>query len=1489
MFARKGVFFLGVCATVIILSLLTARPAHAAPGKNIPVTVTQPDGTVLNLFASGDEYYNWLHDAQGYTIMQDPETGYYVYADLVKGELVPSEFVAGKADPAAAGLEPHLNVSPATKGKIREDALKQKLPVGGPVINAPTTGTMTNLVIFIRFSDEAEFTTPTSTYNNMLNSSTAGADSLRNYFREVSYNALTINSSLFPTPGSTIVSYQDSHPRGYYQPYNAVTNPIGYTDDRGLREHTLLRDAINYVDGLGQFPNGAAIDGDGDGYVDSLSFVVSGNSDGWSDLLWPHAWSLFTYNVTISGKIVDGYSLHLHSWLVPGGTGVLAHEMFHVLGAPDLYHYADNGIQPVGGWDVMEANFTPPQHMGCYMKYKYGHWISSIPEIEALGTYTLNPLTSATNNCKRINSPYSSTEFFILEYRNTATSTFESSLPGTGLLVYRINTLASGNADGPPDEVYVYRPGGTSTVNGDVNNAHFSSDVGRTVINDGTDPSSFLSDGSAGSLNICSVGAANATINFEICEPSVPVIFADSFESGSLSAWSGAVIGGGDLSTTTDAALIGSYGMQAIINDNTSLYVSDTSPVNESRYRARFYFNPRSIAMASADVHTLLLGRTGSGSNVFAIQLNNSTGTMSGYRIRTQVFNDGGNATNGSYFSISNDTHFIEIDWQAATAAGANNGYISLWIDGVQVYTSPGIDNDGRRVEDVRLGAVTGIDSGTRGTYYFDAFESRRQSYIGPAEGEPPSNTAPVVNAGVDQTITLSSSASLDGAVTDDGLPNPPGTVTTTWSKVSGPGTISFGNPNAVDTSASFSAAGSYVLRLTANDSLLSSSDEVSITVNPSSPPDLVIQSLTSVPANPQVNQPVTFSVVIKNQGSGPASGFWVDLYVDTSLPTGCGGQGQVDLPVDSLAAGASQTLTLDYAGFTTAGDHTVIARVDTDCGVSESNESNNTSSISVPVSDTEPPGSLIFEDNFETGNLSRWTSCTADGGDLSVTTAAKYAGNYGMQAVIDDNVLINCTSDHPDAETRYQASFRFQPNSIPMTSGDTHVIFGGYSGTSTMVLRVQFRKSSGNYQVQAGLLKDGSGWTSTSWQTISGNAYHLIELDWKAATGAGANNGSLLFKVDGAQLPELAGVDNDTRRIDRARLGVVNAIDTGTRGTYYFDEFVSSSGDEGSGSVSVVGAVTADENWNPKTTFAPGDPIQWVLDVQNDTGQDAQIELTFDVRGPNGEQITYSNSVVTTGPGLWSWGLPGTVQSGLDGTYTLYGSVLYQGTLSEVSSTYTVTTAPGDPIFKDGFESGNFSAWTTNTNDSGDLSVTGAAKYAGNYGMQALINDKLPIFVSDGTPNAEPRYRARFYFNRNSVSMVSGNAHFIFKGFAGTDASPIELLRVELRRTSTAYQLRASLVNDGTAWTHTAWVPIPDGWNSIEVDWRAASGAGANNGGLTLWIGGVQKANLTGIDNDTRRIDFVRLGALNGIDPEIQGTYYFDAFESRRQTYIGP
>ena len=92
-------------------------------------------------------------------------------------------------------------------------------------------------------------------------------------------------------------------------------------------------------------------------------------------------------------------------------------------------------------------------------------------------------------------------------------------------------------------------------------------------------------------------------------------------------------------------------------------------------------------------------------------------------------------------------------------------------------------------------------------------------------------NHPPVVDAGPDQSVTLPAAATLDGTVTDDGLPDPPGAMTTAWSKVSGPGTVTFAAASAVDTTAAFSASGTYVLRLTADDGELQAGDTVTVTV----------------------------------------------------------------------------------------------------------------------------------------------------------------------------------------------------------------------------------------------------------------------------------------------------------------------------------------------------------------------------------------------------------------------------------------------------------------------------------------------------------------------------------------------------------------------------------------------------------------------------------------------------------------------------------
>jgi YD repeat-containing protein len=393
------------------------------------------------------------------------------------------------------------------------------------------------------------------------------------------------------------------------------------------------------------------------------------------------------------------------------------------------------------------------------------------------------------------------------------------------------------------------------------------------------------------------------------------------------------------------------------------------------------------------------------------------------------------------------------------------------------------------------------------------------------------------------------------------------------------------------------------------------------------------------------------------------------------------------------------------------------------------------------------------------------------------VTSAAALAGTRGLQVSITDTTARYLTENEPKAESRYRARFYFDPNAITMANNDLHVIFNGYNAGGSNVVRVDFRRSSSTYQVRASIRDDASTWADTSWVTIS-DAPHYLEFDWQAATAAGANNGSLTFWVDGTQQGSLTGIDNDTRRVDYGRIGAISGLDVGTTGTYYFDAFESRRS-------TYIGAGTA---------------------------------------------------------------LP-------------------------------------DEIFANGFENGNLTYWSSTSG--GGLSVTGAASLApgGTLGMQVVITNTTGRYVQDNTPNGEKRYRARFYFDPNSITMANGNLHTLFLAYYG---SGNQVIQVEFQRTSGVYQLRAGLRNDASVWTNTGWVTISDAPHAVEFDWQAATAAGANNGSLTFWIDGAQQAALTGVDNDTYKVDHVRLGSVAGLDSGTSGTYYFDAFESRRSSYIG-
>jgi uncharacterized repeat protein (TIGR01451 family) len=266
----------------------------------------------------------------------------------------------------------------------------------------------------------------------------------------------------------------------------------------------------------------------------------------------------------------------------------------------------------------------------------------------------------------------------------------------------------------------------------------------------------------------------------------------------------------------------------------------------------------------------------------------------------------------------------------------------------------------------------------------------------------------------------------------------------------------------------------------------------------------------------------------------------------------------------------------------------------------------------------------------------------------------------------------------------------------------------------------------------------------------------------------------------------------------------------------------------------------------------------------------------TFSATGTAGASGTLTNTATVTAPAGVTDPTPGN---------------------NSATDTTTIGAVPADLIFEDGFESGNTSAWSAEQDGEGDLNVTAAAALNGAFGLAALIdNDNADtnttaMYVRDDSPTNVARYRARFYFDPNGITMAGGDLHVFMTVL---NAAGVTVARLEFQRsTGGSYQVRAGLRNDGDTFTNTGFFTISDAPHRIEIDWQAATSAGANNGSLRLWIDGTSEAapaaTLSGVDNDTRRAEQARLGPQASIDPETLGTYYFDAFVSRRTTFIGP
>ncbi|MFK7996547.1 MAG: pre-peptidase C-terminal domain-containing protein [Granulosicoccus sp.] len=163
-------------------------------------------------------------------------------------------------------------------------------------------------------------------------------------------------------------------------------------------------------------------------------------------------------------------------------------------------------------------------------------------------------------------------------------------------------------------------------------------------------------------------------------------------------------------------------------------------------------------------------------------------------------------------------------------------------------------------------------------------------------------NSAPQADAGPDQSISIAASATLTGSVLDDGLPVPPGEVSILWSKVSGPGDVSFSDASSDTTNALFSAPGTYIIQLTADDGQFRDRETLVVEVQSESGSRIIESRVTS--RNDDAEEDTAGAIELRSSD--------LELGVESTAQTVGIRFNAVDIPPGATITAASIQFTVD-------------------------------------------------------------------------------------------------------------------------------------------------------------------------------------------------------------------------------------------------------------------------------------------------------------------------------------------------------------------------------------------------------------------------------------------------------------------------------------------------------------------------------------------------------------------------------------------------
>ena len=440
---------------ILIVILLVVECVQAGSASPKPFDIIQPDGTVITLHMVGDEYYHWTETTDNQVVIRSEE-GYYEYATIQNGEIVPSGVKASNTI-----VDAQLNMRAALPNReqlvdlmwskrtaiIKEiDSLAQVEELSVPASNTRassnislTKGNQKVLCILMEFPDRS-FTKTKADFQNMWNQTGYNVEgsmgSVKDFYYENSYGQMNVTATV-------VGPYMAEHNSSYY-----ATNGPEHIYQSNVR--TLVREAIKAAKNDIQFAN---FDINGDNLVDAIHIVHAGYAQNVNlniGLIWPHQGALITAVWQNNYKAKEYFitsELAEDSGTKIAPIGAVCHEYGHQLGAPD--YYGENNFIGTGDWDVMgsgswngpsNGSGRCPAHHNPYTKAYIFDWATPtvINSSVSNATYTLTPVHN-THCIYRINTS-TSNEFFLLENKRSVANTFNHKVPSPGgLLIYHIH------------------------------------------------------------------------------------------------------------------------------------------------------------------------------------------------------------------------------------------------------------------------------------------------------------------------------------------------------------------------------------------------------------------------------------------------------------------------------------------------------------------------------------------------------------------------------------------------------------------------------------------------------------------------------------------------------------------------------------------------------------------------------------------------------------------------------------------------------------------------------------------------------------------------------------------------------------------------------------------------------------------------------------------------------------------------------------------